>query len=104
VSRRTPLLCDLMPGGARYSAYELHRAGGTMLLVSRLIEGRLSVDGSTLTVSGPARSVRECGRRCGEPRAQRVIRAGYPLRFGAEGGLVVLPWQHPRPDGGGSPS
>ena len=85
VSRRTPLLCDLMPGG-RYSAYDLHRAGGTMLLVSRLIEGGF-VDGSTLTVSG--HTLGENAAAAVETPGQRVI-APLSSPFGAEGGLVVL--------------
>ncbi|HXM54179.1 MAG TPA: dihydroxy-acid dehydratase, partial [Candidatus Dormibacteraeota bacterium] len=44
VSRRTPLLCDLKPGG-RFAAPELYRAGGIALLTSRLIEGGY-LDGS----------------------------------------------------------
>jgi dihydroxy-acid dehydratase len=85
VSRRTPLLCDLMPGG-RFSAYDLHRAGGTMLLVSRLIEGGF-VDGSTLTVSG--HTLGEDAAAAVETPGQRVI-APLSSPFGTEGGLVVL--------------
>src|SRR5487761_449179 len=50
ISRRTPLLCDLKPGG-RFAAVELHRAGGIALLTRRLIEGGY-VDGDALTVTG----------------------------------------------------
>src|SRR5439155_989291 len=50
ISRRTPLLCDLKPGG-RFAAIELHRAGGIALLTKRLIEGGY-VDGDALTVTG----------------------------------------------------
>src|SRR5438128_1955993 len=47
VSRRTPLLADLKPGG-RFVAVDLFKAGGIQLLTKRLIEGGY-VDGSALT-------------------------------------------------------
>src|SRR5579872_7559259 len=43
ISRRTPLLCDLKPGG-RFAAVELYRAGGIGVLTRRLIDGAY-VDG-----------------------------------------------------------
>src|SRR6185503_10690674 len=50
VSRRVPLIADLKPGG-RYVAADLHRAGGTRLLVQRLAEAGF-LDGTTPTVTG----------------------------------------------------
>jgi dihydroxy-acid dehydratase len=85
ISRRTPLLCDLMPAG-RYSAYDLHSAGGTMLLVSRLIEGGF-VDGSTLTVSGRTLG-EEAASAVETPDQQVVMPLAAPLA--SEGGLVIL--------------
>ncbi len=38
VSRRTPLIADLMPGG-KYAAADLDKAGGTQLVAKRLVEG-----------------------------------------------------------------
>jgi dihydroxy-acid dehydratase len=85
VSRRTPLLCDLKPGG-RFAAPELHRAGGIAVLTRRLIEGGY-VDGSALTVTG--RTLEEECAAVVETPGQEVIR---PLDrpFSPEGGLVVL--------------
>lgn len=85
ISRRTPLLCDLKPGG-RFAAPELHRAGGIALLTRRLIEGGY-VDGSALTVTG--RTLEEECAAVTETPGQEVVR---PLSnpFSSEGGLVVL--------------
>ena len=38
ISRRTPLICDMMPGG-RYAAADLDKAGGTPLVAKRMIDG-----------------------------------------------------------------
>jgi dihydroxy-acid dehydratase len=85
ISRRTPLLCDLKPGG-RFAAVELHRAGGIALLTKRLIEGGY-VDGDALTVTG--RSIGEESASVTETAGQEVVAPlSHPLR--AEGGLVVL--------------
>jgi dihydroxy-acid dehydratase len=85
ISRRTPLLCDLKPGG-RFAAVELHKAGGIALLTKRLIEGGF-VDGDALTVTG-----RTLGEECesvAETAGQEVVAPlSRPLR--EEGGLVVL--------------
>ncbi len=85
ISRRTPLLCDLKPGG-RFAAVELHRAGGIGVLTKRLIEGGF-VDGDAVTVTG-----RTLGEECEavvETAGQEVVsRLDHPLR--GEGGLVVL--------------
>ncbi len=85
ISRRTPLLCDLKPGG-RFAAVELHRAGGIALLTKRLIEGGY-VDGDALTVTG--RSLGEECESVSETQGQEVVAPlAHPLR--PEGGLVVL--------------
>jgi dihydroxy-acid dehydratase len=85
ISRRTPLLCDLKPGG-RFAAVELHKAGGIALLTKRLIEGGF-VDGDALTVTG--RSLGEESESVTETVGQEVVAPlSKPLR--PEGGLVVL--------------
>jgi dihydroxy-acid dehydratase len=85
ISRRTPLLCDLKPGG-RYAAVELHRAGGIALLTRRLLDGGF-VDGDAMTVTG-----RTLGEECEsvtETTGQDVVSPlSRPLRD--EGGLVIL--------------
>jgi dihydroxy-acid dehydratase len=85
ISRRTPLLCDLKPGG-RFAAPELHRAGGIALLTKRLMEGG-HVDGSAMTVTG--RTLEEECAGVQETPGQEVVR---PLSnpFSSEGGLVIL--------------
>ena len=85
ISRRTPLLCDLKPGG-RFAAVELHKAGGIALLTKRLIEGGF-VDGDALTVTG--RTLGEESEAVTETPGQEVVAPlSRPLR--EEGGLVVL--------------
>ena len=85
ISRRTPLLCDLKPGG-RFAAVELHRAGGIALLTKRLIEGGY-VDGDALTITG--RTLGEESEKVSETPGQEVVAPlSRPLR--GEGGLVVL--------------
>jgi dihydroxy-acid dehydratase len=85
ISRRTPLLCDLKPGG-RFAAVELHKAGGIAVLTKRLIEGGY-VDGDALTVTG--RSLGEESSSVTETVGQEVVAPlSKPLR--PEGGLVVL--------------
>jgi len=85
ISRRTPLLCDLKPGG-RFAAVELHKAGGIALLTRRLIDGGF-IDGDALTVTG--RSLGEECQSVTETVGQQVVAPlSKPLR--AEGGLVVL--------------
>src|SRR5205823_7765730 len=49
ISERTPLLCDLQPGG-RYVATDLYEAGGVPLVLKRLAEaGVLNPDALTVT-------------------------------------------------------
>jgi len=85
ISRRTPLLCDLKPGG-RFAAVELHKAGGIAVLTKRLIEGGF-VDGDALTVTG--RTLGEESESVAETSGQEVVvPLDRPLRD--EGGLVIL--------------
>ena len=85
VSHATPLICDLRPGG-RYVAADLHRVGGTALVVNRLLEaGRL--DGTTPTVTG--QSLEEaCRAVAAAPEQDVVVPVARSIR--SEGGIVVL--------------
>ncbi len=85
VSRRTPLLADLKPGG-RYVAVDMHRAGGTAVVAQRLIEGGL-IDGQAVTVTG--RTLADEAAGATETPGQDVIRPlAAPLK--STGGLVIL--------------
>ena len=85
VSSRTPIIADLKPGG-RYTAVDLHHAGGTKLLGRRLVEAGL-VDGGQLTPTG--KSLAEEVEDAKEAQGQHVVvSVEGPLR--GTGGLVIL--------------
>jgi len=85
VSRRTPIIADLKPGG-RYVAVDVDRAGGIQLIARRLAEGGL-LDESQMTPSG--RTIGEEARRAQETAGQDVVKpVTAPLK--KTGGLVVL--------------
>ncbi|MDQ2717055.1 MAG: dihydroxy-acid dehydratase, partial [Chloroflexota bacterium] len=85
VSKRTPLLADLKPGG-RYMAVDLDRAGGVPLLVQRLVEAG-AVDGAQMTPSGL--SVAQEAAKAVETTDQKVVHPlSDPLK--TSGGLVIL--------------
>ncbi|NLL36902.1 MAG: dihydroxy-acid dehydratase [Fretibacterium sp.] len=50
ISRRTPHLCAMSPGG-KYFMYDLHRAGGIGAVMTRLAQGNL-INTSCMTVTG----------------------------------------------------
>jgi dihydroxy-acid dehydratase len=50
ISRRTPLIADMMPGG-KYAAADLDKAGGTPILAKRLIQGGY-MHGDAVTPTG----------------------------------------------------
>lgn len=85
ISAKTPLLCDLKPGG-RYVATDYQEAGGSRLLAQRLLAAKL-IDGSTWNVSG--RTLAEEAALAQEKSGQQVIHSlDKPLK--ATGGLVIL--------------
>ena len=85
VSRGTPIIADLKPGG-RYMAVDVHRAGGIQLIVRRLLEGG-KLDGAAITVTG--RTLAEEASHAVETPGQDVIKTtDHPLK--STGGLVIL--------------
>lgn len=84
VSRKTPHICSMSPGGTYYIE-DLYGAGGVQAVMKRLLDGGL-LDGTPLTVTG--RTVAE-NVRSAEVLDEEVIR---PLDnpYHAEGGLAVL--------------
>jgi dihydroxy-acid dehydratase len=85
VSKRTPLIADLKPGG-KYAAVDFHAAGGIPVLARRLVEAKL-VDGSQRLADG--RTLGEHAEKASETPGQKVIHAlSDPLS--PTGGLVIL--------------
>ncbi len=94
ISKATPLIADLKPGG-KYVATDMHRAGGIPLLAKRLVDGGL-LHGDCLTVSGKTLAAEAAGAT--ETPGQQVIRTlDNPVK--ATGGLVILKGNL-APDGG----
>ncbi|HEX4066194.1 MAG TPA: dihydroxy-acid dehydratase [Acidobacteriaceae bacterium] len=85
ISAKTPLLCDLKPGG-KYVAVDYQAAGGSRLLAKRLIEGGF-IDGSCLNVSG--KTLDEEAVQAKETPGQDVIHA-TDNAIKPTGGLVIL--------------
>ncbi len=85
ISERTPLLCDLQPGG-RYVATDLYEAGGVPLVLSRLAEAGV-LNGDAVTVTG--RTIGEHAAEAAETAGQRVV---LPLSEALKptGGFAIL--------------
>ncbi|HEY3137036.1 MAG TPA: dihydroxy-acid dehydratase [Blastocatellia bacterium] len=85
VSRRTPLIADLKPGG-RFVAVDLYKAGGIELVAKRLVEAGI-IDGGQMTASG--KTLGEGALQARETQGQEVVRTlENPLK--PTGGLVIL--------------
>jgi dihydroxy-acid dehydratase len=85
ISRVTPILADLKPGG-RYTAYDVDKAGGQRVLARNLLEGNF-IDGSMMTVTG--RTLAEEAANARETPGQDVIHS-YTDPLKQTGGLVIL--------------
>jgi dihydroxy-acid dehydratase len=85
ISARTPLLADLKPGG-RFTAPDLHAAGGIRLVANRLLAGG-KLHGEAMTVTGQTLAAELAS--ASETPGQQVIRSfSNPIK--ASGGLVIL--------------
>ena len=85
ISERTPLLCDLQPGG-QYAATDLYEAGGVPLVISRMAQAGV-LDGDAITVTG--RTIGEHAAEARETPGQRVVRSlSEPLK--PTGGFAIL--------------
>jgi len=93
ISRRTPLICDLKPSG-RFAANALHEAGGTAVVLRRLIESG-HIDGSALTITGQTLG-EACDSVVERPGQQVVTAVEQP--FSPGGSLAVL-WGNLAPEG-----
>lgn len=85
ISRRTPLFCDLMPGG-KYSAFDLDLAGGTPVVAKRMVDAGL-VHADAVTVTG--KTFAEAAEVAKETPGQDVVHpVDKPIKD--TGGLVIL--------------
>jgi dihydroxy-acid dehydratase len=85
ISRRTPIIADLRPGGT-YVALDVDRAGGIELIAKRMVEANL-VHAGAQTVTG--KTLGEASASAQETPGQKVIAsADHP--FKPTGGLVIL--------------
>jgi dihydroxy-acid dehydratase len=85
ISKRTPLLADLKPGG-RFVAVDLYHAGGMRLVTKRLLDaGRLNADSPTVT----GKTIGQEAGEAQEADGQEVIRPlDKPIQ--PTGGLAIL--------------
>jgi dihydroxy-acid dehydratase len=85
ISRATPLLADLKPGG-RFIATDLYAAGGVPLILERLAQAGI-LHGDAITVTG--RTIAEEAALATEAPGQEVVRTlADPVKH--EGGLAIM--------------
>ncbi|NYF81224.1 dihydroxy-acid dehydratase [Granulicella arctica] len=85
ISEHTPFICDLSPGG-KYAAKDYQEAGGSRVLVQRLLEKGL-IKGDSITVTG--NTLAEEAALAVETPNQPVIRT-WDDALKPTGGLVIL--------------
>ncbi len=85
VSAKTPLLADMKPWG-RFTAPDMHAAGGIMVVMKRLLEARV-IEGGAMTVTG--RTIGEEARAAKETPGQEVI-APLARPIAPTGGMVIV--------------
>ncbi len=85
ISERTPLLCDLQPGG-RYVATDLYEAGGIPLVLKRMAQAGV-LNEEAITVTG--RTIGQEAAAARETPGQQVVRPlSNPLK--PTGGFAIL--------------
>ena len=85
ISARTPLLADMKPWG-KYTAVDMDKAGGILLVMKRLLEAKI-LDEKAMTVTG--RTIGEEAAATVETKGQTVVK---PLNapIAPTGGMVIL--------------
>jgi dihydroxy-acid dehydratase len=85
IATRTPIVANMMPGG-RFTAVDIHEAGGVGLVARELLKQEL-VDGTTRNVDG--RTLAEIAEHTMEtPGQEVVVSIEHPLK--STGGLAIL--------------
>ena len=86
IADRTPIVADMQPGG-RFTAADLHDAGGISLIMRELLRRPGLLHGGSPTVDG--RTIAEIGAAAVETPVQKVVVSiDRPLK--ATGGLAIL--------------
>ncbi|PJF44452.1 MAG: dihydroxy-acid dehydratase [Phototrophicales bacterium] len=85
ISARTPIIADMKPTG-RFTAIDMHRAGGIRLLAKRLVDANL-VHGDVLTVTGKT-IAQEAASATETPNQEVIMSVEHPIK--ESGGLVIL--------------
>ena len=84
IAARTPVLCDLKPGG-RFTAIDMTRAGGVRLLTKRMLDEGLLKDAPTCTGRSLHEETKDAVETDGPPVLRRV---SDPLK--PRGGFAIL--------------